>query len=277
LVSLVDRVDVEAYVRDKVLHGEKGKISMEALGGVLNDVYLVKANSGDVERRVLVKRFKDWSGFKWFPLNLWSLGTAKFAVSAKSRLERECAISEVLRGEGFNVPKVLHVSHGERLVFMDYVDGENLANQIRRIANSKTDDDVDKELATLTRVGELIARVHSLNVTLGDTKPENVIVNPAGEIFLLDFEQASHGGGDKAWDIAEFLYYSGHYLPALHGVGKAEAIADAFLTGYLKAGGSINVVRKAASPKYTRVFSIFTVPQVLAAMAAVCRKAEAQS
>jgi tRNA A-37 threonylcarbamoyl transferase component Bud32 len=196
----------------------------------------------------------------------------------KSRLEREFATSEVLRSKGFNVPKVLHVSHGERLVFMEYINGENLASQIKKIANAKSGKPATTELATLSGVGELIAKVHSIGVELGDTKPENVIINPAGEIFLLDFEQASpDGGGDKSWDIAEFLYYSGHYLPPLRSASKAEDIARAFISGYLRAGGDVNVVKKAARPKYTRVFGLFTAPTVLTAMANVCKEAEVAS
>jgi Kae1-associated kinase Bud32 len=274
LVSLADRVDIEAFVRGKMLNGKSARIELEPVGGVLNDVYLIKAESNGEEKRVLVKRFKDWSGFKWFPLNLWSLGTRTFAVLGRSRLERECAISELLRNEGFNVPKILHVSHSERLVFMDYLKGENLTNAIKRIATSESSGTACKDLETLTRVGEILAKVHFLNVALGDTKPENVIVDPSGKIYLLDFEQASHGG-DKAWDIAEFLYYSGHYLQSLRGNGKAESIAKAFISGYLKAGGNVNVVKKAGAPKYTRVFSLFTALSVLFAMAATCRKTEA--
>jgi tRNA A-37 threonylcarbamoyl transferase component Bud32 len=237
-------------------------------------LYLIKADSCGEEKRVLVKRFKDWSGFKWFPLNLWSFGTRTFAVLGKSRLERECATSELLRNEGFNVPKVLHVSHSKRLIFMEFLDGENLANAIKRIADPKTSCAAGKDLETLSRAGEILARVHSLNVALGDTKPENVIVNSKGEIFLLDFEQAARGG-DESWDIAEFLYYSGHYLPPLYSNVKAKAIADAFIKGYVNAGGSLTAVKRAGASKYTRVFSIFTAPSVLAAMAAACRKAEA--
>ena len=274
LVSLADKADIEAFVRDKLLSDKGGKVKLEAIGGVLNDVFLIKVDCQGEEKRVLVKRFKDWAGFKWFPLNLWSLGTRTFAVLGKSRLERECAISELLRNEGLNVPKILHVSHSERLVFMEYVEGENLANAIKRIATSKNSDNACKELETLTRVGAILAKVHSLNVALGDTKPENVIVDPTDRIFLLDFEQASHGG-DKSWDIAEFLYYSGHYLPPLHSNAKAESIANAFISGYVKAGGNVNVVKKAGAPKYTRVFSLFTTPAVLVAMAATCRKTEA--
>jgi len=116
--------------------------------------------------------------------------------------------------------------------------------------------------------------VHSLNVTLGDTKPENIIFDPDDKIYLLDFEQASHDG-DKAWDVAVFLYYSGHYLQPLYSNGKAESIARAFISGYLKGGGDVNTVKKAGNSKYTRVFSVFTMPSIILATSKVCRKTEA--
>jgi len=273
LVSMADKVDIEAFVRKKLLKGKNGSIKRENLGGFLNDVFLMSADSEGEEKRVLVKRFKDWTGFKWFPLNLWVLGTRTFAVTGKARLEKESAIGELLRSEGFSVPKILHVSHNEGLVFMEYVEGENLSFAIKRIATSETNYAVARDLEKLGRVGELLARVHSLNVTLGDTKPENVIVDPTDNLYLLDFEQASQGG-DKSWDVAEFLYYSGHYLPPLHSNSKAEAIANAFINGYLKAGGNVNFVKNAGASKYTRVFSFFTSPSVLLTMATICRKTE---
>ena len=275
LVSMADRVDIEAFVREKLLNGKNGKIKRENLGGFLNDVFLITANSGGEEKRVLVKRFKDWTGFKWFPLNLWVLGTRTFAVLGKARLERECAIGELLRSEGFKVPKILHVSPNERLVLMEYVEGENLSYAIKRIATSESNSNIGKDLEKLSKVGELLARVHSLNVALGDTKPDNVIVDRTENLYLLDFEQASQGG-DKSWDVAEFIYYSGHYLPSLHSSTKAEAIAKAFIDGYLNAGGNVNVVRKAGASKYTRVFSFFTTPSALLTMATICRKTEAK-
>jgi tRNA A-37 threonylcarbamoyl transferase component Bud32 len=158
---------------------------------------------------------------------------------------------------------------------MEYLEGENLTYAIKRIANSESNETWKKDLETLTKVGEILAKIHSLDVALGDTKPENVIVDAEGRISLLDFEQASHGG-DKSWDIAEFLYYSGHYLPPLRSKRKAESIVNAFANGYLKAGGNFSVVKKAGTSKYTRVFSLFTPPAVLVAMAATCRRAEAQ-
>ena len=94
-----------------------------------------------------------------------------------------------------------------------------------------------------------------------------------GTIFLIDFEQATKEG-DKAWDIAVFLYYSGHYLEPFYTNGKAESVAKAFIEGYLKGGGSVNNVKKAGAPKYTRVFSIFTIPPAIRAISDVCKKTE---
>ena len=74
LVSLGDRMNIEAFAR-KVLSEEKSaKLKLKPAGGVLNDVYLMKIYSDHSEKRIIVKKFRDWSGFKWFPLNLWSMG-----------------------------------------------------------------------------------------------------------------------------------------------------------------------------------------------------------
>jgi len=273
LVSLADRLNIETFARKMLLNDEKAKITYKRVGGVLNDVYLIKAYPNGAKRKVLVKRFKDWSGFKWFPLSLWSFGARNLAVLGRTRLEKECAISEFLRCEGIRVPKIVHVSHSERLVFMEYIDGENLSSAIKRIATAKTRDKAKKDLAKIEKVGEVFARVHALNVTLGDTKPENVIFDPDDNVYLLDFEQASLDG-DKAWDIAVFLYYAGHYLRPLYSKGKAEAIARAFVNGYLKGGGDAGAIKKAGNSKYTRIFSVFTMPSIMLAMSNVCKKTE---
>lgn len=273
LVSLAEKIDIEAFARKVLSAGKGSKVEIEEIGGVLNDVYLIKTFSDSTEKKALVKRFKDWSSFKWFPLTLWSIGARTFAVLGRSRLERECAINELLLSQGFNVPRILFVSHNKRLLFMEYIEGESLDKAIKRIAKLRSEDEVEKELNVLMKTGEIFARIHAINVSLGDTKPENVIVDKNGEIYFLDFEQASRGG-DKVWDIAEFLYYSGHYLPPFYGNRQAELIAKAFVGGYLKAGGNINFIKKAGKPKYTRVFSIFTFPPVMFTISNVCRNAE---
>jgi serine/threonine protein kinase len=114
--------------------------------------------------------------------------------------------------------------------------------------------------------------VHALGIALGDTKPENIVIGKNGEVCLLDFEQAARNG-DKVWDIAEFLYYAGHYISPFVGVRSAELIAKAFVEGYVKAGGNAEIVKEAGNPKYTKVFSIFTLPHIIFVISSICRKA----
>jgi Kae1-associated kinase Bud32 len=269
LVSLADKMDIRSYVKRVFKSSDSSKIKVEEVGGVLNDVYLIKAQTDDGERKVLVKRFKDLSSMKWFPLSMWSVGARTFALLGRSRLERESAINEALREAGFRVPKLLHISAGERLVFMEFVEGENLGHAIRKIALSPSLDQISDELALVKKVGVTYAKIHALKIALGDTKPENIIVTQDGSLCLLDFEQGSRNG-DAAWDVACFLYYCGHYMPR-NGEDKAEALTKAFIEGYLEAGGKTEAAKCAADTRYTRVFSIFTLPNILRAMANVCK------
>jgi Kae1-associated kinase Bud32 len=274
LVSLSERIDLKGFAEKMLLKGQKGSVHLEPVGGMLNDVYRIQAYVNGTEIKVLAKRFKDWAGFKWFPLSLWSFGARSFAVSGQARLSKECAISELLRTEGFNVPKILHISNAERLVFMEFIEGESLSQAVKRIADSEVGEENRSELKLIDRLGEIFAQVHSRNIVLGDTKPENMIVREDGTIFLIDFEQATQGG-DKAWDIAVFLYYCGHYLQPFNSTGKAESIAKAFIDGYLRAGGNVEDIRKAGVAKYTRVFSIFTMPPIMLSISNVCKNAQA--
>jgi tRNA A-37 threonylcarbamoyl transferase component Bud32 len=274
LISLSDKIDIKGFAQKMLLNGQSQELNVEAIGGVLNDVYVINAHGDGSETRTLAKRYKDLSGFKWFPLTVWAFGAKSLSVSAQARLAKECAINELLRSIGFNVPKILHVSNAERLVFMEFIDGEGLHQTIKRIAAAKKDENVDGELARINQAGEIFAKVHSHEISLGDTKPENMLVKADGRIYLIDFEQASQGG-DKAWDIAVFLYYSGHYFQPFNGGNlKAESLTQAFISGYLKAGGDIDDIKKAGTSKYTRVFGIFTMWQIISVIANVCRKTE---
>jgi tRNA A-37 threonylcarbamoyl transferase component Bud32 len=155
---------------------------------------------------------------------------------------------------------------------MEFIEGESLGKIIKKYGIL---DDVEVNidvLGTIRGVGVNLAKVHTNNIVLGDTKPDNVLIKQDGTIYFIDFEQAEQGG-DRAWDIAVFLYYCGHYLQPFDGTSKAEAIAKAFIDGYLEGGGNINDIHKAATPKYTRIFSIFTMPGIMLVIANSCRKA----
>ncbi|MCW4020078.1 MAG: hypothetical protein NWF14_02460 [Candidatus Bathyarchaeota archaeon] len=268
LVPLSDKMTVEEFVKRTVPNGHNLEMDIEKLGGVLNAVYAIRLHREKGERKVVVKIFKNWYGWKWFPLALWALGTRGFTVLGKSRLEKEYAINRFLSKRGFNVPQIIHVSPEAGLVFQEYVEGKSLAEVIKKICSSKKEN-LDL-IAVIRQVGSEIAKVHKLKVALGDCKPENTIIAQDGRIFFVDLEQAVRDG-DQAWDLAELLYFSGHYAP-LTSVEVAQRITEEFIDGYLEAGGNTENIKKARSPRYIKVFSFFTPPHILYAISSTCRE-----
>jgi len=268
-VPLSDETTIEDYVRKNVPSGENANIQISEMGGVLNAAYLLSFRRNHEENKIVVKKFKDWLGFKWFPLALWALGTKSFAVLGQSRLEREYALSQFLYSQGWPVPRVLYISLKERLIFKEYVEGENLSKIIQRLLTSK--EMMREEIKLIRTVGKRIAEAHRLGVALGDCKPENVIIASDGAPYFVDLEQASRDG-NQAWDIAEFLYYSGHYVSPIAPADAAVLIAKEFIEGYLEAEGKKETVKKAGSARYTKVFSIFTPPHVIVAISNLCKK-----
>jgi tRNA A-37 threonylcarbamoyl transferase component Bud32 len=266
-VSLSDKSDIKDVARKIIPDGELSKMKVKNIGGVLNDVYILTLTKNGAEQKFVVKQFRDWSNLKWLSLTLWSFGTTSFSVLGRSRLEKEYAINTFLRSKGFPVPKIFYISHQKRLIFEEFIEGEELVETIKRIiASNKATHDV----ALVKEAGRKIAEAHSLGVSLGDCKPENFIVTK-DDVVLLDLEQATRDG-NQAWDIAEFLYYSGHYSPPMSSTNAAGIIARNFIEGYLEAGGKKETVKKAASARYTKVFSVFTPPHVLLAISNVCQK-----
>lgn len=267
-VALSDKSTIEDFVRKTVPGGKALGMEIEEMGGVLNDVYLLRLRRKNGEQKVVVKKFRDWSGFKWFPLALWALGTKAFAVLGQSRLEREYSINQFLRSQGFPVPEVLYVSPRERMIFEEFIEGEKMVKIVKRIISSK--EKAVKEIALVKDVGRRIAEAHRLGVVLGDCKPENIVVTKDGKTFFVDLEQAARDE-NQAWDVAEFLYYSGHYVSPISSAKPAKIIAKNFIEGYLEAGGRKKTVKRAGSARYVKVFSVFTPPHVIIAVSDLCQ------
>ena len=266
-VSLSDKTDIEEVARKIIPDGKFSKMKIKKFGGVLNDVYSLTLTRDRVEQKFVVKQYLDWSNLKWLPLTVWAVGTTTFSVLGQSRLKKEYAANKFLHSNGFPVPKIFYISHQKRLIFEEFIEGEELVKAIKRIFVSNRN---GSDIALVKEAGRKVAEAHSLGVSLGDCKPENFMVTEDGIVFL-DLEQATRDG-NQAWDIAEFLYYSGHYSPPMASTSAATSIARSFVEGYLEAGGKKDNVKKASSARYTKVFSVFTAPHVLLAISSVCQK-----
>jgi tRNA A-37 threonylcarbamoyl transferase component Bud32 len=256
-------LDERGTVREIIMKMRPGcRIVITPLGGALNEVYRVDADG----ERLVAKRFTDWHDFKWFTLNLVTLGTKIFSVSGRARLSNEFGMCHLLRRNGVGVPEVLHVSLPDKILVERYIEGRSVVDIVKRaVAQGSGREDSYEDI---TEIGRCIAKIHSLGIQIGDSKPENFLRSPEGKIYVIDLEQARKGG-DFAWDIAEFLYYSGHYALSLD--PAVRRLAESFAVGYCEKGDPA-LLKKAGRLNYLKVFSLWALPQVNYAISEVLRR-----
>ncbi len=241
-------------------------LRVKRYGSILNEVYLLNYRVGGAERRLIMKRFPSWTGFKWAPLLLWTMGTRNFSVLGRRRMERECAATSLLRREGIPAPQVLQVSFEGQAMIREYVEGESLAMAVRRAVKGLGG---EGEMELIRRAGGLVAAVHGVGAILGDCKPENFIA-AGGSLTLIDLEQGGRGD-ERAWDIAEFIYYSGRYADPLDSALNVAEATEAFIEGYIEGGGEASHVGEASRLKYAKVFTPIVLPHILMAARRACR------
>ena len=249
-VSLNERTSIYDVARKLM---PDARVAVTPLASVLNEVYLVSAG----EEKLVAKKFTDWHGFKWFTLNLVALGTKIFSLAGKTRLANEYGMNRFLSENEIPVPNIIHVSIPDRMLFEQYVEGRQIVEIVKESVMSSRLSSQQKRV--IRDVGASMARVHSLGVGIGDTKPENFILGVDQRVYALDLEQAKKSG-DGVWDIAEFLYYSGHY-----GVGASGGLHEfvrSYIEGYSQIG-DVNSLRKAAGLNYLKVFSFWTPPPII--------------
>ena len=92
LVPVTERVSLDELIGSLKL---SRPVTITPLAGVLNEVSLVTAG----KQQLVVKKFTDWHGFKWFTLNLVSLGSKLFAVSGRARMTNEYGMNRYLAKE----------------------------------------------------------------------------------------------------------------------------------------------------------------------------------
>ena len=260
LVNLNERNSITEVVR-KIRSGRK--ITVNLLAGALNEVYLVEVE----KEKLVVKRFTDWFNFKWFALNIVAYGAKIFTLSGKARLSNEYGTNRLLAENHIPVPEIVYINIQDRLLIEKYVEGKTILDNIKEAITE--DNLTDEQRRWALEMGKLIADIHGLDVTLGDCKPENFIIASNGKIYVLDLEQGERRG-DKAWDIAEFCYFSGHYGNTL--TTGLQQFIKCFTEGYAQRGDK-NILRKAAELGYGRVFIAWTPMPIIKGISDILRSA----
>lgn len=241
--------------------GENQASKSQPLSSALNDVFLVTVNN----EKYVVKKFTNWYNVKWFVLNIAAYGTKIFALSGKARLANEYGINRLLASNKMHVPDIVTISLKDRMLVQRFIPGINGLEFYGNAFASPGLTEKQKHIAQ--KIGKTIAEIHALDVAIGDCKPENFVITDEEEIFVLDLEQGERKG-DKTWDIAEFLYFSGHF--GSHYSGGIKDFVKCFIDGYCIQGKK-GVLRKASNFRYSRVFLGWTAPPIIQSIASTLK------
>jgi tRNA A-37 threonylcarbamoyl transferase component Bud32/predicted nucleotidyltransferase len=233
----------------------------QPLASALNDVFLITVNN----EKYVVKKFTNWYNVKWFVLNIAAYGTKKFALSGKARLANEYGINRLLAENKILVPDIMTISLKDRMLVQRFIPGINGLDFYGKAFASTGLTNKQKQIAQ--QIGKTIAEIHSLDVAIGDCKPENFVITDKEGVFVLDLEQGERKG-DKTWDIAEFLYFSGHF--GSHFSGGMKDFVQCFIDGYSERGKK-DVLRKASSFRYSRVFLGWTYMPIINAISQILK------
>jgi len=242
------------------LRNEKN-VDVDPLSSSLNEVYSITLD----DEKLVVKKFTNWYTFKWFMLNIAAYGTKIFSLSGKARLANEYGINRLLAEKNILVPEIVAISIKDRVLVERFIEGASALDFLEEAFAVEELTDQQKGLAI--ELGKTIATIHSLHVVIGDCKPENFIIGKNGQIYVLDLEQGERRG-DPTWDVAEFLYFSGHFGSKFTN-GLRDFVLN-FVEGYCQIGDR-TILRRAAGFRYSRVFLGWTHLPIIQAIASILK------
>jgi tRNA A-37 threonylcarbamoyl transferase component Bud32/predicted nucleotidyltransferase len=191
---------------------------------------------------VAVKKFTKLKRVRWGSLNFFAFANhilSRYPLRADPlfRLGIEYKALRYLRNEvGLNTPAILAIDLEHRILITQLVEGRSLL-QIIQSSLKKTSAESECIL-WMREIGKRFAMVHATNVTLGNIKPDNIIINNTnnsnGSIFFTSLDQFSFSencvNSDPICDIIQFLCWS---LKRTNNTSIAKEFTRQFLAGYI--------------------------------------------
>jgi serine/threonine protein kinase len=142
----------------------------------LNEYFLVKQTTGGGQSKTFIIAKDNVSYLLKQPIE------TKLSTEQRFRFRKEAEALQLMGGKG--TPKVIKFSFDEiePYILMEFIDGKNLSEFV----NGKPLD-LETALALTFKILTILGKVHEAGLLHRDIKPDNVLVDNSGEIFLVDF------------------------------------------------------------------------------------------
>lgn len=132
-------------------------------------------------------------------------------IEQKEKFKKEARRIRQLKNDYIVNVYDLFEENGTAYYVMDYVDGENLAERLKRTGLPMSEKEVNK---ILPQILEALKSVHAAGIWHLDLKPANIMIDKAGNVKLIDFGaskqlNAQKGGATTSTAIS----YTNGYAP----------------------------------------------------------------
>ena len=130
--------------------------------------------------------------------------------------QREKFKKEARRIRQLNNPHIVRVhdlfeENGTAYYVMDYVDGENLSDRLKRTGKPMTEDEVNQ---ILPQILDALKSIHDAGIWHLDLKPANIMVDKNGQVKLIDFGASKQLNAQKGGATASTaISYTNGYAP----------------------------------------------------------------
>jgi len=145
------------------------------------------------------------------------------------RTAHEPQLMNEAKKAGVPTPLVFQVDIKNSVITMEFVEGKQVKQLLGSLSTTKREE-------MCIRIGELIGKLHKHGVIHGDLTTSNMIVNPEGRIFLVDF-----GLGEKNTELEAKgvdLHLMKRALQSTH-YQYAEECFEAMAKGYTAIFGEV--------------------------------------
>ena len=132
-------------------------------------------------------------------------------LEQKEKFKKEARRIRQLKNEHIVAVHDLFEENGTAYYVMDYVDGENLAERLKRTGKPMTEQEVRD---ILPQILDALKSVHDAGIWHLDLKPANIMVDKAGNVKLIDFGASKQLNTQKGGaTTSTAISYTNGYAP----------------------------------------------------------------
>ena len=128
----------------------------------------------------------------------------------REKFKKEARRLRKLKNEHIVKVHDLFEENGTAYYVMDFIDGESLAERLKRTGTAMKEEDVK---SILTQILDALKEVHQNEIWHLDLKPGNIMIDKRGDVYLIDFGASKQLRANGSMTTSTALCYTPGYAP----------------------------------------------------------------